>query len=89
MKETIMRPDDISSHDFEQDPELTLRMADEWPVVITDEGQPSHVLLSWVDYHRLVDGPQNLVAKLCTPGLSDIDPEPERVRIVARDVDFS
>lgn len=36
MKETIMRPDDISSHDFEQDPELTLRMANEWPVVITD-----------------------------------------------------
>ena len=65
------------------------RMAASGPVVITDEGQPSHVLLSWVDYRRLVDGPQDLVAKLCAPGLSDIEFEPERVRIVPRDVDFS
>ncbi len=84
-----MCPHNISSQDFEQDPERMLRMADERPVVISDEGRPSHVLLSWPDYCRLVAGRQNLAAKLGAPGLSDINFEPERVHVVPRDVDFS
>ena len=84
-----MRPHNISNQAFEQDPERMLRMANERPVVISDEGEPSHVLLSWANYRHLVEGRQNLVAKLCAPGLSDINFEPERVHVVTRDVDFS
>lgn len=84
-----MRSHNISNQDFEQDPDRMLRMANERPVVIIDEGQPSHVLLSWANYRHLVEGRQSLVAKLCVPELSDIDFEPERVHIVPRDADFS
>lgn len=84
-----MPPHVITRTDFEQDARRALRMADERLVVITDEGQPSHVLLSWAEYSRLVEGRQNLVATLGAPGLSDIDFEPERVSVVPRIVDFS
>ena len=87
--DTNMRPHNISSQYFEQDPELTLRMADERPVMIIAGGRPSHVLLSWADYRHLVDGRQNLVAKLGAPELSDIELEPEKTHVVPRKVDFS
>ena len=84
-----MPPHVITCTDFEQDARRALRMADERLVVITDEGQPSHVLLSWAEYSRLVEERQNLVATLGAPGLSGIDFEPERVSVVPRIVDFS
>lgn len=54
-----------------------------------DESRPSNVLLSWAEYPLLVEGRQNLVAKLSAPELSDIDFEPERVQVDPRDVDLS
>lgn len=78
----------ITRTDFEQDARRALRMADERLVVITDEGQPSHVLLSWAEYSRLVEGRQNLVATLGAPRLSDIDFEPKKLRIAHRNVDL-
>ena len=84
-----MRRHNMTIQDFEQDVRRAIQMADECRVVITDEGRPSHVLLSWAEYSRLVEARKNPVAELCAPGLSDIDFEPERLRVALRDVDFS
>lgn len=86
--ELSMPPHVITRPDFEQDAGRAFRMADEHLVVITDEGQPSHVLLSWAEYSRLVEGRQNLVVKLAAPGLSDIDFEPKRLRVAPCDFDL-
>jgi len=57
-------------------------------LVFADEGRPSHTFLNGAGDSGLVEGRKNLVAKLCAPGLSDIDFEPERLRVALRDVDF-
>jgi prevent-host-death family protein len=79
----------VSSRELNQDIGRAKRAAEDGPVVITDRGRPSHVLLSWDAYRRLVGGPHNLAEALAMPGLSDIPLTPEKSRVAARDVDFS
>lgn len=43
----------ISSRDFNQDRGAAKKAAERGPVIITDRGKPSHVLLSFDDYSRL------------------------------------
>lgn len=79
----------VSSRELNQDVGRAKRAAKDGPVVITDRGQPSYVLLSWSDYRRLSGGPRNLTQILAAPGLSDIPFEPEKSGLKAREVDFS
>lgn len=78
----------VSSRELNQDVGRAKRAANEGPVVITDRGQPSYVLLSWSDYRRLSGGPRNLAQVLASPGLSDIPFAPEKSELKAREVDF-
>jgi prevent-host-death family protein len=43
----------ISSREFNQDAGGAKRAAENGPVIITDRGRPSHVLLSFEDYRKL------------------------------------
>ena len=79
----------VSSRELNQDVGRAKRAAADGPVVITDRGQPSHVLLSWSDYRRLSGGPRNLAEILAVPGLSDIPFEPGTSGLKAREIDFS
>jgi len=79
----------VSSRELTQDVGRAKRAAEDGPVVITDRGRPSHVLLSWAEYRRLSGGPRNLARVLAAPGLSDIPFEPEKSELKAREVDFS
>ena len=79
----------VSSRELNQDVGRAKRAAEDGPVVITDRGRPSHVLLSWTEYRRLSGGPRNLAHALAAPGLSDIPFEPEKSRLKAREVDFN
>jgi len=79
----------VSSREFNQDIGRAKRAAEQGPVVITDRGRPSHVLLSWAEYRRLVGGPHNLAEALAMPGLSEIPFTPGTARVLARDVDLS
>lgn len=45
----------MSARDFNQDVSAAKRAASKGPVIITDRGEPSHVLLSIEDYRRLGD----------------------------------
>ena len=44
----------ISSREFNQDAGGAKRAAEKGPVIITDRGRPSHVLLNFEDYRKLV-----------------------------------
>ncbi|MFT4183407.1 MAG: type II toxin-antitoxin system prevent-host-death family antitoxin [Rhizobium sp.] len=59
------------------------------PVVITDRGKPSHVLMTYSEFERLSGKRRSLVDALAMPGLSAIDFEPRRVEIKPREVDLS
>ncbi|MBA3294638.1 MAG: type II toxin-antitoxin system Phd/YefM family antitoxin [Geodermatophilaceae bacterium] len=51
----------ITSRDFNQDVSAAKRTAATEPVIITDRGKPSHVLLSIEDYRRLVADRRSIV----------------------------
>jgi prevent-host-death family protein len=79
----------VSSRELNQDIGRAKRAAEEGPVVITDRGRPSYVLLSWSDYRRMSGGPRNLSKVLAAPDLADIPFAPEKSGLKAREVDFS
>ena len=79
----------VSSRELNQDVSRAKRAAQDGPVVITDRGRPSHVLLSWTEYRRLTGGPRNLAQALAAPGLSDIAFEPKKSGLKTHDVDFN
>jgi hypothetical protein len=58
-------------------------------LVVADEGRPSHTFLNGADDCRSAERGQSLITELGTPGLSDIDFEPEKIHVVPREVDFS
>ena len=60
------------------------------PVVITDRGRPTHVLMTIDDYQALTGGPMMLAAALAQPESADIEFEPPRLRgPLSRRVDFA
>lgn len=79
----------VSSRELNQDVGRAKRAAEDGPVVITDRGRPSHVLLSWAEYRRLSGGPRNLAEVLAGPGLSDIPFEPDKSGLKAQEVEFN
>ena len=62
----------ITSREFNQDTSAAKRAARHGPVVITDRGTPSHVLLTYDAYTRLVGGP-NIVNALACPEAAAVD----------------
>jgi prevent-host-death family protein len=46
----------ISSRQFNQDASGAKKAANDGPVMITDRGEPAHVLLSIAEYRRLTGG---------------------------------
>ncbi|MFC3337438.1 type II toxin-antitoxin system Phd/YefM family antitoxin [Paracandidimonas soli] len=79
----------LSSRELNQDVTRAKKAARNGPVIITDRGKPSHVLLSFEDYQRLTRQRRNIADVLAMPGLADIDFEPPRVTLGTRPVDFS
>lgn len=79
----------LSSRALNHDVSSAKKAAQHGPVVITDRGEPSHVLMTYDEYRRLTGGRSSLVEALAMPGLSDIDFDPPRAAIVPRRVDLS
>lgn len=74
----------ISSREFNQDAGGAKRAAEQGPVIITDRGRPSHVLLSFEDYRRLAGTGPSLLEVLAMPGGEDIEFEPPKLEVVTR-----
>ena len=79
----------VSSRDLNQDVSRAKKAARNGPVVITDRGKPSHVLMTYTEFERLTGQQHNLVDALSMPGLSEIEFTPSRVEIMPREIDLS
>jgi prevent-host-death family protein len=65
----------MTARQFNQDVSAAKRAADAEPVIITDRGAPSHVLLSYQEYvDRLADEP-SLFERLSMDDGIDFEPE--------------
>ncbi|KPG94164.1 MULTISPECIES: type II toxin-antitoxin system Phd/YefM family antitoxin [Pseudomonas] len=79
----------ISSREFNQDTSSAKKAARLGPVIITDRGKASHVLLSIEEYQELSGTNANIVDLLVMPEAADIEFETERAVIIHRPVDLS
>ncbi|AJD53133.1 prevent-host-death family protein [Thalassospira xiamenensis M-5 = DSM 17429] len=79
----------ITSRDFNQDTSGAKKASRNGPVMITDRGKPSHVLLSIEDYQKLTGQLPSVVDLLAMPAAGDIEFEPPRMQPITRPVDFS
>lgn len=69
----------MSSREFNQDAGGAKRAAEKGPVIITDRGRPSHVLLSFEDYRRLGGGERSLLDVVAQKEAGDFDFVPPRM----------
>lgn len=51
------------------------------PVVVTDRGQPAHVLLSYAQYQQLIKQPQGVMEALAMQEASDLEFEPVKLEL--------
>ncbi|WP_085034400.1 type II toxin-antitoxin system Phd/YefM family antitoxin [Ensifer aridi] len=79
----------LSSRELNHDVSSAKKAAKGGPVIITDRGKPSHVLMTYDEFERLTGKHRSLVDALAMPGLSAIDFELQRVEIGPREVDLS
>ncbi|ANM13403.1 MULTISPECIES: type II toxin-antitoxin system Phd/YefM family antitoxin [Rhizobium] len=79
----------LSSRELNHDVSRAKKAAQNGPVIITDRGKPSHVLMTYDEFERLTGKRRSLIDALSMPGLSDIDFDPPRVEIAPRGVDLS
>lgn len=69
----------ISSREFNQDAGGAKRAAEKGPVIITDRGRPSHVLLSFEEYRKLTGAGRSLLDIVAQDVDDDIDFDPPRM----------
>jgi prevent-host-death family protein len=80
----------LTSREFNQDVSRAKRAAKKGPVIVTDRGRPSHVLLSIEEYRKLNGKPKNILELLAMPGVGEIDFEPPLLKgELFRPADFS
>ncbi len=78
----------VSSREFNQDASGAKRAASKGPVIITDRGRPSHVLLTIEAYHKLTRKTASIADLLAMPGGADIAFEAPRLGRIARPADL-
>lgn len=79
----------ITSRDFNQDTSGAKKASKGGPVIITDRGKPSHVLLSIEDYQQLTGSLPSIVDLLAMPGTDDITFEPQPAQLTLKPADLS
>lgn len=77
----------FTSREFNQSLSLAKKEALDGPVFVTDRGEPSHVLLSYSEYRRIVADSVSAVDALSMNGLSDIEFDPPKVAIDLKPAD--
>jgi prevent-host-death family protein len=69
----------LTARQFNHDVGRAKRAAKGGPVIITDRGKPTHVLLSHDEYRRLAGKEPSILEMLAQPGGEDFDFEPPRL----------
>ena len=75
----------MSAREFNRDVSQAKRQASQGPVVITDRGEPSFVLLSIAEYRRLSQDKGSLVERLSMDDDLDIEFEPAHLDLQVPD----
>lgn len=76
----------VTSLEFSLDAGRAMEAAKSGPVVITECGEPAHVLLSIEDYRRLAHQRRSLAEALFMPGLADIEFDPPRIQLTLKSI---
>lgn len=63
----------LSSREFNRDVSFAKREARTEPVLITDRGQPTHVLMSIEDFRRFTGEGESILEMLAMPGVVELD----------------
>jgi prevent-host-death family protein len=71
----------ISSREFNQDASGAKKAARNGPVIITDRGSPSHVLLTIEEYQKITVNQANIIDLLAMHGIEELDFEPPHLGI--------
>lgn len=79
----------LSSRRFNQNIGLAKKAALDGPVFIADRGKPTHVLVSFEGYQKLVCAAQNIVDMLAMPGMDDVQFNPSGSTFQSRQDDLS
>lgn len=79
----------MSSQEFNRDSGKAKRAATDGPVVVTERGEPSHVLLTWADYLAAIGAGSSIGDLLGDPASADVDlPLPDRTPSTRQPVDL-
>ena len=78
----------VSAREFDQNAGGAKKAAVAGPVFITDRRRPSHVLLNFEEYERLIERKRSLKDLLAAPSTEDIDFGVVRNRSLPREVDL-
>jgi len=76
----------FSSREFNQDVTKAKRAAKNGPVIITERGNPSHVLLAFTEYKKITNTQRNLVEIIAMT--EDVDFEPPKMDLKIAMVEF-
>ncbi len=79
----------LSSRKFNQHVSEAKKAATKGPVIITDRGRPSHVLLSIKDYQQITGGLPKIADLLTMPGSEEIELNLPRLSDLAQAADLS
>ncbi len=71
---------EMTSLNFNQNPDRAMKAARNGPIMITNDGQPTHVLLTIEDYRNLVGHQPSIVDLLAMPDTVDIEFDPPRLK---------
>lgn len=78
----------LTSREFNQDTAGAKKAAASGPVVITDRGRPSHVLLTYEQYRQLTGGSASILELLAMPEAALVEFEAPRARGLYRAAEF-
>jgi PHD/YefM family antitoxin component YafN of YafNO toxin-antitoxin module len=79
----------LSSRQFNQDSSRAKKASEDGPVIITDRGQPAHVLLTFEAYKKITRVNTKIADLLAMPGLGDIELDIRPPRDLAQAADLS
>lgn len=79
----------LTSREFNQDTARAKKAATEGPVVITDRGQPSHVLMTYERFQELTGRRADIVTLLGLVTDSEVEFEPPRAGGFTKPVDLA
>ena len=79
----------LTSRQFHQDSKRVKQAVEQGPVIITDHGKPSLVLLTYEAYEQLAPKRVSLADALYMPGADEVEFElPKRIRYQPRKIDW-